>query len=99
MTAAFTFAATFALVLALAAQSLNTNQGHYRAAFFTSWIIGLMQLYVLKTLPLSTDLLIDLAYLAGGPFGAMAAMWIHPRTIGKKKRGRSGNINCGADRP
>lgn len=97
MTAAFTFAATFALVLALAAQSLNTNQGHYRAAFVTSWVIGLMQLYVLKTIPDASDWTIDLAYLAGGPFGAMAAMWLHPRTIGKKKRGA--NINCGADRP
>jgi hypothetical protein len=108
MTELLTFAATFLLVLALALQSLNTNGGHHVAAVFTSVLIGFMQLYVLKTIPVSESWSVDAAYLAGGPLGAVVAMWIHPRTIGKRKgmpavfrwrRGGPGNINCGADRP
>lgn len=79
------FLATFGLVFFLAFQSLNTNRGHYVAAFITSWGIGAFQLYVLKTIPASTSWATDLAYLAGGPFGAMAAMYLHPRWMKKRK--------------
>ena len=84
MTELYTFACTFGLVFTLAFQSLNTNRGHYRAAFVTSFGIGLFQLFVLKTIPVAESLTIDLAYLAGGPFGAIAAMWLHPRWMKKK---------------
>lgn len=85
MTELLTFAAAFVLVFALAFQSLNTNRGHYVAAFFTSWAIGLGQLYILKAVPLSQSWTIDFAYLAGGPFGALCAMWLHPKWMKRKK--------------
>jgi len=81
MTALLTFAATFALVFALAFQSLNTNRGHFVAAFLTSFVIGSMQLYVIKVLPFADDLITHIAYLAGGPFGAVAAMLAHPKIM------------------
>jgi hypothetical protein len=84
MTELGTFLAAFGLVFALAFQSLNTNRGHYLAAFITSWVIGGFQLYILKAIPLSETLGVDLAYLAGGPIGAMAAMWLHPKWMKKK---------------
>ena len=40
MTSAALFASTFALVFFLGLQSLNVNNGHYRAAFFTSFGIA-----------------------------------------------------------
>lgn len=84
MTELLTFLAVFGLVFALAFQSLNTNRGHYMAAFVTSWIIGACQLYVLKAIPVSESWTVDLAYLAGGPFGALTAMWLHPRWMKRK---------------
>lgn len=85
MTELYTFAATFGLVFALAFQSLNTNRGHYVAAFVTSFAIGGFQLYVLKTIPISESISIDLAYLVGGPFGALSAMYLHPKWMNKKR--------------
>lgn len=85
MTELWTFAATFGLVFALAFQSLNTNRGHYLAAFITSFVIGAFQLFVLKTIPVSQSIPVDLAYLAGGPVGALAAMWLHPRIMKRKE--------------
>ena len=41
MTSIALFASTFALVFFLGLQSLNVNNGHYRAAFFTSFGIGI----------------------------------------------------------
>jgi len=96
MAAIYTFIACFGLVFALAFQSLNTNQGRHGWAFITSFVIGAAQLYVLRTLPSTEDLLVQAAYLAGGPFGAIAAMRWHPWITKNRKRG---NINCGADRP
>ena len=84
MTELWTFLAAFGLVFALAFQSLNTNRGHYVAAFVTSWVIGGFQLYVLKTIPLAETLSVDVAYLAGGPLGAMCAMYLHPRWMKRK---------------
>jgi hypothetical protein len=86
VTELMTFGATFGLVFALALQSLNTNRGHYRAAVITSFVIGTFQLYVLKILPVSASWTFDLAYLAGGPFGAIAAMYLHPRLIGRRRK-------------
>ncbi len=84
MTELYTFAAAFGLVFALAFQSLNTNRGHYMAAFLMSWVIGGFQLYILKAIPLSSTWTVDLAYLAGGPVGALVAMYVHPRWMKKK---------------
>lgn len=91
MTALAIFASTFAVVFLLGLQSLNVNGGHYTAAFVTSFGIGTFNLVLYKTVP-DADLLQMAAFLLGGPFGIVAAMWSHKRTIG---RGRGANIDCG----
>lgn len=83
MNALVIFGSTFVLVFALGFQSLNVNKGHYVAAFFTSFMIGASNLVILKTVPQGDTWLI-VAYLLGGPFGIIASMWIHKRTLGKK---------------
>jgi len=94
MTAVTLFASTFVLVFALGFQSLNVNHGHYRAAALTSFVIGSMQMIVLKLGPDASTLEVA-AFIGGGPIGIVCSMWAHRRTLGK----RPANINCGADRP
>jgi hypothetical protein len=84
MTALILFISTYALVFALGLQSLNVNGGHYKAAFFTSFIIGGSQMILLKLGP-DADTLQIAAYLAGGPFGIITSMWLHKRTIGRAR--------------
>ncbi|WP_025040992.1 hypothetical protein [Nitrosospira briensis] len=86
MTALIIFAATFVVVFALGFQSLNVNQGHHKAAFINSLIIGASNLVILKMIPASSSLLEIAAYLMGGPFGIVASMWVHRRTLGKNGR-------------
>jgi hypothetical protein len=76
------FASTFVAVFALGLQSLNVNNGHYLAAFITSFLIGGSQLWLYRLLP-EANLLQVAAYLAGGPFGIVFSMWFHQRTIGR----------------
>lgn len=90
MTALTLFASTFVLVFALGFQSLNVNNGHYLAAALTSFVIGAMQIIVLKLGP-DASVIEAVAFVAGGPFGIIASMWAHRRTIGKRRR--SSNIN------
>lgn len=78
------FASSFITVFALGLQSLNVNGGHFLAAFFTSFLIGAGNLIVLKVVPQS-DVAQMLAYLAGGPFGIVASMAVHRRTIGRRR--------------
>lgn len=81
---AFTiFASTFVLVFALGFQSLNVNNGHYKAAFLTSFAISASNLVLFKTLP-QADVLQVAAYLTGGPFGIVASMWAHKRVMRRK---------------
>ena len=80
MTTLAIFVSTFAVVFFLGLQSLNVNRGHYAAAFLTSFAIGGMNLVILKTVP-DGSLPDMLAYLLGGPFGILAAMWAHPRIV------------------
>lgn len=88
MTALLLFASSFALVFALGFQSLNVNRGHYVAAFFTSFAIGLSQLVALRVIPSpGTGELEMLGYLLGGPFGIVASMVAHPYIVGRRKRG------------
>lgn len=84
MNAAILFASTFALVFALGMQSLNVNGGHYKAAFFTSFLIGGSNLVLLKLGPDATGWEIT-AYLTGGPLGIVLSMWLHRRTIGRHR--------------
>lgn len=84
MNAWILFVSTFIMVGALGFQSLNVNNGHYAAAFLTSFAIGTGNLFVLKLVP-GGDAAVMVAYLMGGPFGIVASMWLHKRTIGRKR--------------
>ena len=84
MTALLIFASTFILVFALGFQSLNVNNGHYKAAFFTSFAIGASNLVLFKTVPQAGVMEIG-AYLLAGPFAIVASMWLHKRVISRKK--------------
>lgn len=76
------FVSVFASVFALGFQSQNVNQGHYSAAFITSFFIGIGHLALYRLMPEAT-LTETAAYLMGGPFGIIASMWVHRRTLGK----------------
>jgi len=78
MTILALFASTFCLVFFLGLQSLNVNRGHYSAAFFTSFGIGIGQLVLYKLAPDANGSEIA-AYLIGGPLGITASMWFHRR--------------------
>lgn len=83
MTAFVLFVSTFVAVFALGFQSLNVNQGHYRAAALTSFAIGGGNLMILKMVP-DGDLAAMAAYMLAGPLAIMASMWVHRRTLGRK---------------
>lgn len=83
MTALILFVSTFVAVFALGFQSLNVNQGHYRAAALTSFAIGGGNLMILKMVP-DGDIAAMGAYLIAGPVAIVASMWVHRRTLGKK---------------
>lgn len=72
------FASCFASVFALGFQSQNVNQGHYVAAFLTSFAIGGGHLALYKLMP-EANLSEIVAYLMGGPFGIVASMVAHRR--------------------
>ena len=83
--AAFLFSSTFVLVFALGAQSLNVNGGHYKAAVFTSLFIGGGQMVLFKLAP-SAGWVEIAAFVAGGPFGIAASMWMHPYLVRLTKK-------------
>lgn len=87
MNAFILFAGTFVTVFALGFQSLNVNAGHYRAAALTSFAIGGGNLLILKMVP-SGDASAIAAYLAAGPLAIVASMWVHRRTMGRKRNSR-----------
>lgn len=69
------FASTFVVVFALGAQSLIVNNGKYAMAFVNSFVIGSCNLALYKLAPQAT--LLDMAaFLLGGPFGIVAAMYV-----------------------
>lgn len=69
------FFSTFILVFALGAQSLIVNNGRYAAAFINSFVIGSCNMVLLKLGPQASAGEIA-AFLLGGPFGIVAAMWV-----------------------
>jgi len=85
MTTLMIFGSTFVLVFALGFQSLNVNNGHYAAAFITSFLIGGSNLVILRTVPQGGDAWLLAAYLAGGPFGIVTSMWLHRRVLGRRQ--------------
>lgn len=82
MTALIIFGSTFILVFALGFQSLNVNNGHYKAAFFTSFAIALSNLVLFKTVPQAGVMEIA-AYLTSGPFAIVASMWAYRKWVRK----------------
>lgn len=80
MTAILIFISTFVLVFALGFQSLNVNNGHYEAAFLTSFAIAASNLILFKTVPQAGALEIG-AYLIAGPFAIVSSMWLHDRVM------------------
>lgn len=84
MTALALFASCFALVFFLGLQSLNVNRGHYAAAFFTSFGIGIGNLVLFKLAPDASGIEIA-AYLAGGPLGIISSMWAHRKVFRRRE--------------
>lgn len=75
MTPLALFASTFVVVFALGAQSLIVNNGKYAMAFCNSFVIGGCNLALYKLAPQAS--LVDMAaFLLGGPFGIISAMWV-----------------------
>ncbi len=85
MTELILFCSTFISVFALGFQSLNVNNGHYTAAFFTSFLIGASNLMLYKLAPNASGSEIA-AYLSGGPFGIWCAMKFHGWYRGRARR-------------
>jgi uncharacterized BrkB/YihY/UPF0761 family membrane protein len=78
------FASTFIAVFALGFQSQNVNQGHYLAAALTSLAISTGHIALYRFMP-EADPLQLAAYYAGGALGIVASMWVHRRTLGRKR--------------
>lgn len=78
------FVATFASVFALGFQSQNVNQGHYISAGITSLFIGGGHIFLYKLMPNSGPLEWA-AYFAGGVIGITSSMYVHRRTVGRKR--------------
>ena len=81
------FASTFVAVFALGFQSQNVNQGHYLAAALTSIVISAGHVALYRFMPDASPLQL-LAYFAGGICGILAAMYVHRRTLGRKRQAR-----------
>lgn len=86
MNAVYLFLATYVTVFALGFQSLNVNQGHFKAAFIGSVIIGASNLAILKLVPDTHSAIDIMAYLFGGPLGVISSMWVHGKTLGGKRK-------------
>jgi len=80
------FVSTFVAVFALGVQSLNVNNGHYLAAFLTSFVIGTGNLVLFKLVPGDTTPTQVAAFLLGGPFGIVCAMRWHRWFFNRRSR-------------
>lgn len=83
MTELALFASCFVSVFALGFQSQNVNQGHYVAAFLTSFLIGAGHLALYRMMP-EAGFSEVAAYMLGGPFGITASMIVHRRYMKSK---------------
>lgn len=75
MSALILFVSTFVAVFALGAQSLFVNNGRYWRAWFNSLLIGICHILLYRLAPNASVIEIA-AFLAGGPFGIVSAMWV-----------------------
>jgi hypothetical protein len=78
MTHAALFLSAFATVFLLGIQQQNVAGQHYLAAVVTSLGIGSAQIFLWRLVPNATPMEI-VATLSGGPFGIVAAMYMHPK--------------------
>ena len=86
MSAALTaFAATALLVFGRAFQQLNVTRGHYVAAAMTPFLIAAGEIAVVGAIVVSGWSAWPWIG-AGGSVGAVGAMLLHRRTIGRAKR-------------
>jgi uncharacterized transporter YbjL len=85
MTALALLLSTFCLVFTLGMQSQLVNNGHYAGAFANSLAIGTANLVLFKLAPSATGVEIA-AYLVGGPFGIVTAMWVYRTRFGLNKQ-------------
>lgn len=74
----YLFGSTYVVVLALGLQQFNVGGGHYVAAFVTAIVISAANLALFKLAPNATWSEMA-AFLLGGPFGIVTAMYVHPR--------------------
>jgi len=78
------FLSAFFTVFLLGFQQKNVHGGHYLAAIVTSFGIGIAQIFLWRLVP-GADAGQIAATLAGGPTGIVAAMYLHPRIMRKRK--------------
>lgn len=78
------FCSSFVVVFSLGFQQQNVTGGHYLAAFLTSFAIGGSYIFLYKLMP-SAGMVETVCYLAGGALGIVSSMWIHKRTVGRKR--------------
>lgn len=78
------FLSTYVAVFSLGLQSLNVNQGHYWAAAGTSVLISSGHILLYRYMPEAAAGQMA-AYFAGGILGITSSMWVHARTLGRKK--------------
>ena len=74
-------------------QSRNVNQGHFVAAALTSFVIGIAQTISLKMVPDASEIG-ALLYILGGPVGVVTGMFVHSRTLGRRKE--TNDCDCSA---
>lgn len=77
------FASAFFTVFMLGIQQKNVHGEHYLAAIVTSFGIGGAQIFLWRLVPDANASQI-VATLLGGPFGIIAAMYLHPRLMRRK---------------
>ncbi|MDP1925732.1 MAG: hypothetical protein Q8K57_13240 [Thiobacillus sp.] len=87
------FLSAFFTVFLLGWQQKNVHGGHYLAAVITSFGIGGAQIFLWRLVPEANASQIA-ATLAGGPFGIVAAMWLHPRMMRSRANGQGNGLDA-----
>lgn len=85
MTPMILFASAFTTVFLLGVQQQNVIGRHYLAAVVTSVGIGTAQIFLWRLVP-SANAVEIVSTLCGGPVGIVAAMYLHPRLVGRFAR-------------
>jgi uncharacterized membrane protein YfcA len=83
------FLATFLITTAVNIQYRNAVGAHYVALFFTSTVIGSLNLFLLKTIPHVQTINEGIGYILGGACGAMFGVFLHKKMSKKKKRNKA----------